>query len=64
VNDIGEKIIERLQEFRDKLESGEPIEGTRLVQCDYCAGERVSPFTGTQCQCCCGTGYVRRRVNL
>jgi DnaJ-class molecular chaperone len=32
---------------------------TRVRQCDACYGERFSPFTGDECQKCCGQGVLR-----
>lgn len=58
--DLGEKVIERLEEFAEQLQRGERIMVTTLEQCG--CGEGGEPWEN--CAGCHGTGFIRTVKNF
>lgn len=58
MSDIERDLIAGLQEFADKLKSGERITVTQVRRCEICDGNRQD------CWCCRGLGFVSEEKTL
>jgi len=57
--DIGEQIVESLEEFAEQLRSGERIMVTTLERCGCDPEYPESLGQATKCHICGGKGFIR-----
>lgn len=66
MSDLGERIIESLENFASQLKRGERIMVTTIERCGCDSGNldiHTPPGIKPKCRICNGTGYIRYAKN-